>query len=173
MAMFSDIFGIEYPVSRVVKIAPERGGKIVGTDSRRSVVYLDFMDDGVEVSSFTLGEIQKMLSPAIPAAPGFTLLTIWYDARDPDDSEPFVDEQAVIAWRLNTGNGTHPVTFDEGYDRIGLGERNALEDANGRIFAADESTFDNRQQWIENYKREADQAAMIMLDAEQEDGGTG
>ena len=153
---FEDIYGNIYPVSRVVKIKRDKTERDPFKLPRHKV-YVDFRDDEILVS-LGLDDIIQQLSPAIPAAPGYSLLTFWYDPDPTDpDAEPHIEVRPVIAWRIGGPNGNHPVTFREDYDRDVLRAHDALEDHQGRVTDAEESVYESRGDWIAFMKERRDQ----------------
>lgn len=151
---FEDIHGNIYPVSRVVMITPDKAERDM-TKLPRHQVFLDFRDSAVHTSN--IDQIIALLHPPVPAAPGWTLLSFWYDpgASDPE-AEPHIQVRPIIAWRLDGPNGHHAITADEDYGRNGLRWRDAIEDVSGKVIDAFQSTYPTRADWTAWMKSERD-----------------
>lgn len=99
--------------------------KLQGHDDR--VILLDNTDT-----------IEEMMSPVVPANPGFQLITFLGDEDD-----PLVTRDPIIAWRIVRNYYVTPITLDK-WDR----EFEGILLPDGRVLAQEDQWFESEESWL-------------------------
>ena len=105
-------------------------------------VPVAYADDGETYECYS---VEALISPIIPAQPGFNLLTVWfYGDVVPDDHNDLaerVNKDDIIAWRMSS-SGPIPITA-EGDSELGFrADLTAIQDPAGKIILPEDSSFD-------------------------------
>ena len=145
MQGFKDNYGTVHPIRKIDRMVPSRTQS--GSDKRLSAkVYVDGGDEyGIEIDDAEYVCLEQKMSRVIPANPGFTVLM--YHSLGGEAGEPYVSENAVLAWRENEWATLSPVIADGEADLDRDEYPWAIEEPNGFVRKAFDGEWRNRTEW--------------------------
>lgn len=115
-------------------------------------VYAAHTDDGRVLGEWTGEVIDNTIYPIIPAQPGFTLLTVWFNTESvPDNLSEWVTRDPIIAWRMES-YGPQPVTLEDGGNRNA--EIQAIECPGGKIVDPLSASYPSWDEFIEDVRKQ-------------------